>query len=390
MCVREVLGRRSRWALILLGATLLGVFFATQNYIAMAYLGQPVSWLRALAVALCDWYLWAAFTPLVVLLAGRLSWDRRNWPGRLGLHLLASTAFTMVHLALFAVLVPRLGNFASEYSYSYVFRAFFDLKFSSDFLTYWMILGLVHARNYYAQYRDREVRAAQLETRLAQARLDLLKMRLHPHFLFNTLHAISTLTHRNPALAERMISRLSDLLRMTLDSADVQEVPLQQELEFLQGYLEIEQMRFQERLTVHLEIDAAALDASVPNMLLQPLVENAVRHGIARREAGGRIDILGRRVNSHLELAVADNGPGLSVSSEAAFQRGVGLSHTRARLQQLYGPAHFLVLSESSSGGLQVSLSIPYKPAAERFAEGRSGVSDETADDDRGRRALGA
>jgi two-component system, LytTR family, sensor kinase len=388
--VRQPLGRGSRWALILLGSTLLGVFFATQNYIAMAYLGQPVSWLRALAVALSDWYLWAAFTPLLLWVAGRLPWDRHNWPGRLGLHLLASTAFTMVHLALFAVLAPRLGDFARQYSYGYLFRAFFDLKFSSDFLTYWMILGLIHARNYYVQYRDREVQAAQLETRLAQARLDLLKMRLHPHFLFNTLHAISTLTHRRPALAERMISRLSDLLRMTLENGEAQEVPLQQELEFLQGYLEIEQMRFQDRLSLHLEIDEAALDASVPNMLLQPLVENAVRHGIARREAGGRIDILARRVNGHLELAVADNGPGLAVSSEAAFRRGVGLSHTRARLHQLYGPAHFLVLSESGSGGLQVSLSIPYRPAAERFPDGLNGVNDETAHDDRGRRALGA
>jgi len=388
--VKELLGRRSRWALVLLGATLLGIFFATQNYIAMASVGQPVSWLRALAVALCDWYLWAAFTPLLVWLAGRLPWDRHNWPGRLGLHLLAGTLFTLSHLALFAVLAPRLGNFARTYSYEYLFRAFFDLRFSSDFLTYWMILGLIHARNYYVQSRDRGVHASQLETRLSQARLELLKMRLHPHFLFNTLHAISTLTRRHPALAERMISRLGDLLRMTLENSETEEISLQQELEFLQGYLEIEQMRFQERLTVHLEIDPAALDASVPNMLLQPLVENAVRHGIARREAGGRIDVLARRVNGHLELSVADNGPGLAVPCEAAFRRGVGLSHTRARLRQLYGPAHFFVLGESAGGGLQVSLSIPYRPAVERPAEEGSGVGDEAAHDDRGRRALGA
>jgi len=223
-------------------------------------------------------------------------------------------------------------------------------------VTYGVIVGIYHAVTYYAQFREREVRASQLETQVAQAQLMALKMQLQPHFLFNTLNSISALVTDNPAAAERMIARLSELLRTTLENAGTQEVSLQQELAVLDTYLEIERARFPDRLRVQMDIDPAVLDARVPNLILQPLVENAIRHGIAPQPHTGEVAIHAARSNGHLMLRVQDNGVG--VQALDTLEWGVGLTNTEARLQQLYGAQHTFELRNDD--GFEVRLAFPY------------------------------
>jgi two-component system, LytTR family, sensor kinase len=237
-------------------------------------------------------------------------------------------------------------------------------------MTYSAIVGLSYAFAYYRESRARAVRAAHLEARLAEARLKTLEAELHPHFLFNTLHAISTLVHTQPESADRMISRLSDLLRITFDRSGAACVPLQEELEFLQKYLEIEQTRFEDRLTVDYEIDPDTLDAEVPRLILQPLVENAIKHGVAPRTGPGTVSIASRHDGSQLCLMVRDNGVGLSGGDRAKLHHGVGLANTRDRLECLYGAAHALDFIEAGEG-LTVEMRLPFH----RVSSG----SDETA-----------
>src|SRR5262249_14501171 len=230
---------------------------------------------------------------------------------------------------------------------------------NNNIFFYWAILAVAHVLNYYRQLRQRELLSSQLEAKLAQTQLQVLKMQLHPHFLFNTLNAISALIHSDVELADRMIARLGDLLRTTLENANQQEVPLRQELDFIQPYLEIEKARLGPRLTVDIQIDPEILDAKVPNLILQPLIENAIRHGIGPRTAPGRIEIHAGRDNGFLRLAVKDTGPGLQAPPGAL--RGIGLANTRARLEHLYGANQQLQLTNVPGGGLQVSLTFPFQ-----------------------------
>jgi sensor histidine kinase YesM len=201
---------------------------------------------------------------------------------------------------------------------------------------------------------------------LTLAQLEALKMQLHPHFLFNTLHSISALVHRDPDAADRMIARLGDFLRLTLENSGAAEVSLQKELEFLTCYLEIERVRFQDRLTTSVEVEPSALDSPVPNLILQPIVENALRHGVAQSSAPGRVEISAKRENGSLRIRVRDNGPGLNrvTGSREAFKEGVGLSNTRARLEQLYGESHRFEMSDAPDGGLLVTMVIPARAVA--------------------------
>ena len=232
--------------------------------------------------------------------------------------------------------------------------------------SYWILVGVHEAWRNYRRFTQGELRASQLEARLAQAQLEVLKGQLHPHFLFNTLHAISTLIHRDPDAADEMLAQLSDLLRMTLATVGVQEVPLQQELEFLRRYLDIQQTRFADRLRVIVDVPADTLDVRVPNQVLQPLVENAIHHGVDARRGDGLVEIRARAEGDMLRLEVRDDGPGLKTTPGAAPKpagSGIGLSNTRARLHELYGPKSALELADYPAGGTLVSL---LDPAAAR------------------------
>jgi LytS/YehU family sensor histidine kinase len=227
-------------------------------------------------------------------------------------------------------------------------------------IVYWIVV-LGHLGWYsYHRNREREVETAELQRELIAARLEALRMQLNPHFLFNTLHAVSALIHENPEAADRVVARLSELLRLSLDQTKPQEVPLSEELAFLDRYLEIEKTRFAERLQVQKIIDPGVQQALVPYLILQPLVENAIRHAIEPREDLGRLGILACRKNGRLELRVRDNGNGLSHPKDPPAREGIGLSNTRSRLRHLYGEDFRLELAAAEGGGLEAFMEIPF------------------------------
>lgn len=350
-----------KWSLIAAGWTLFALFFASEVIVSRAYSGRPVKLGQTLAAWLMCALIWFAATPLVLMLAKRFPLERRRWLVSSLVHITAAAALSFLLLALYVLTASLAGLEISREPFSAAFRSQLVLSFHSEFLTYWMIIGLSQALDYYRKYRERELRASQLETRLAQAQLDALKMQLHPHFLFNTLNSISVLMSEDVTAARRMLNRLSDLLRASLEKAGRHEVSLKEELEFLHNYLEIEQTRFQDRLAVRMEIEPEALDARVPNLILQPLVENAIRHGIAPRAEPGLIEIRAGRQNGMVELMVRDNGPGLAAGSQERLMKGIGLSNTQARLKQLYGPAHHFEMDDAEGGGLEVKITIPFR-----------------------------
>jgi sensor histidine kinase YesM len=239
-------------------------------------------------------------------------------------------------------------------------------KIAFNLLVFTAIAVVAHAIDLYNRYRERERRALQLETQLTRAQLEALKNQLHPHFLFNTLNTISALLHRDVEAADRVVSRLGDLLRLSLQEGE-QEVTLAQELAFLQHYIDIQHTRFQDRLTVEQRVEPGLLDALVPSLILQPLVENAVRHAIEPRSTPGRIAISARRSNGRITLEVADNGPGMMPGTPGGCA-GIGLANTRARLEQLYGAEHRFTLANRDEGGVLVRLEFPYRPAGARAA----------------------
>ena len=226
-------------------------------------------------------------------------------------------------------------------------------------MTYWTIVGLSHAVLYYRESEDRALRTSQLETRLVEAQLKTLQQQLHPHFLFNTLHAISALMHRDVEAADRTLIRLSDLLRLTLEHIGQQEIPLEAELDFLAKYLQIEQTRFADRLVVRFDVQPETLETLVPNLILQPLVENAIKHGVSKRSGPGHIDISARRDGDKLRMEVRDDGVGLSEDALTALQKGIGVSTTRARLQHLFGADYRFEFHRQASG-LAVVIAIPW------------------------------
>ena len=366
------LRRPATWGLLFACWTVLAVFFAGQVYLHNVYVGRPTSWWRVLAVWLVCLYLWALLTPLIVRLALRYPVGRGSSWKNVGVHLLAGVLLSLLQIGGYIVLIRLLfGNPVRSSSPWQHFRGVVVAEFHASLVIYWSVVGLSHAYDYYRRYRERERRAAQLEleaaqleTQLAQAQLDALRTQLHPHFLFNTLNTISVLMQEDVAAANRTLVRLSELLRLTLRSTDAHEVPLKQELEFLRSYLEIEQTRFQNRLRVRMEIDPAALDARVPNLLLQPLVENAIRHGIAPRVTTGPVEIRAARRNGAVELCVRDDGAGVGAGGVGPSASGIGLANTRARLKKLYGDAHRFELAPAEGGGLAVTISIPFHTEA--------------------------
>jgi LytS/YehU family sensor histidine kinase len=253
-----------------------------------------------------------------------------------------------------------------------VVRERFFLYFDWEMMTYWAVIAIAHALVYHRESQERAVTAAQLETRLAEAQLQALQRQLHPHFLFNTLHTISALMHRNIDAADAMLARLSDLLRLTLDQVGTQVVTLKEELDFVEKYLEIERTRFGDRLQVRIDVEPGTLDASVPNFILQPLVENALRHGIGPKLGGGTVEVTTRRIDDRLELVVRDDGRGVPPERLNAFNTGVGLGNTRSRLEHMYGTSHRFEFEAPPAGGLEVTIEVPFVVESEAVEDARS------------------
>jgi two-component system LytT family sensor kinase len=353
-----------RWLVVFLGWTGVAVFFASQTYLSYKSSGGQANLWLVLKMNLVEWYVWGFLAPEIVWLARRFPLERGRWAGSLPIHVVASVSVALLKWALNNFLRRYLLGFSQSMSLIYVFH--------QNLVTYWIVVAATQGYLYYSRYRAGELRTAQLSAQLAQAQLQALRMQLHPHFLFNTLNAISTLVHKDPEVADRMIARLSDLLRLTLENIGVQEVRLAQELDFLEQYLEIERMRFPDRLEVRMRIAPETLDARAPYLILQPLVENAIRHGIAPRSTRGRVEVSAERKDGKLILEVRDDGPGISLTANP--KDGVGISSTRARLERLYGAAQRFELKNAAEGGLVVTLALPFELMAavsgERIAGG--------------------
>jgi signal transduction histidine kinase len=351
---------QSRWAKWFLGFgfwTILGLSFASQFYMSSAKAGLEVTWKQAVSYALGDWYVFALLSIPVIFLARQFPFEtgRRSWS--LLAHSLGSVLFSLGYM----VIRAWVGTWQSGATFAEAFRPLLVKTWHFNLLIYWVIVAVSQAFDYYRKYRERELRATELEKSLAEAKLQALQMQLNPHFLFNALHSISSLMHKDVEAADTMVMRLSDLLRAALDRSDEQEVTLERELELLKLYLGIEQTRFGERLTVRLDIAPDTLNAQVPNLILQPLVENAIKHGIEPRARSGCIELRVQRRDGQLALEVSDNGKGLTPDKPA--REGVGLSNTRARLRELYGDLHHFQMVPGPEGGLKIELLIPYRAA---------------------------
>ena len=345
--MRLSLRRGVFWLTIVALWTIFPLLQAFQAAFYSRYIGDAVQW--NLPLRLADWYTCALFTPIAFWLVGRFPLQRSTWMRNAAVHLAVSSLFATVKFALYAE-VARYVSPADGLR----FDTLLARKFVSESIALWAILGIVHAVEYHRRYREREIHALRLEAELASARLDALTAQLQPHFLFNTLNSISTLMHRDVAAADEMLTHLSDLLHRTLRQHDRHEIRLAEELELLRHYVDIMKIRFQDRLAVTIDVDERVREAMVPPLLLQPLVENAIRHGIARKPGAGAIDIATHRIDELLEITVTDDGEG-----HAGGDEGVGLSNTRRRLRELYGERQSLALSPAEHGGLLVKVRIP-------------------------------
>ena len=339
--------------------TIVALFFSTQVFMMYYSERQPIPYKRAFLVQGSACYLWALVTPLILWLARRFRIDRNQWLRKAALHFLFSlvlvTVLISLHFVIYMVLSGRVSSITPLRLLGYLYP-----NLDRWLLLYWFILLMSHAFNYYNSYRKGELKASQLRTQLVQSQLEALKMQVQPHFLFNTLHSISALLSKDTEGARKMITRLGDFLRLTLENSGSMEVTLQQEIEFLNGYLEIERVRFQDRLTTDIRIDPTVLDVRVPNLILQPIVENAMRHAVVNSRSG-HVEIIAAPRNGAVHIEVNDNGPGLQVDRTLEMRRskGLGLANTQARLVGLYGTAARFEMTNRSSGGLTVTIEIP-------------------------------
>jgi uncharacterized membrane protein YphA (DoxX/SURF4 family) len=340
-------GRAVTWIWILAGWTGLALFLGISSSLAYMAVGNPPRWSLTIRMALAEIYVWALIAPGVMVLARRYPFTHATLGRSLVVHIPASLVISLAKLIVDQALRRWLFGFDG-----YVLIT----SLAPNFLFYWGIVAAAHGFAYYCSSRERELRASMLEARLATARLQLLQMQLHPHFLFNTLNAISELVHEDPETADRMITGLSELLREALIAGERQEVPLRRELELVRRYLDIQQARFAGRLQADIEVDETIMDALVPHFVLQPLVENAIRHGIGTRSDAGRVRIRARADHDALRLDVEDDGVGLK---EPGASEGIGLGNTRKRLEALYGPGASVQVGADPRGGAIVTVTIP-------------------------------
>lgn len=346
------------WPVYVAAWSLPGLAALSYYYLNQTVTAQPMDWGYALVSTLPNWYFWAIFAPLILWLADKYRLERGNWKQPLlAIHLPAMLGLMALH-ALLNLLLFRLTGLHDTLNPT-LYQVHFTSRFHANVLTYWTVLGLFYAYDYYQRLLSREQQAAQLQVQLVQANLRALKMQLHPHFLFNTLHSIAALVRKNEnRTAIKMLGQLGDFLRLALENKGLQEITLHQELDFLGRYLAIEKVRFQERLAVEMDAADDLQEAVVPNMILQPLVENAIHHGIAPHVQQGRIEIEAHRTDDRLCLMVRDNGPGLK--DPERLRMGVGLANTQERLENLYGQNQEFSLRNAASGGLEVRICIPF------------------------------
>jgi two-component system, LytTR family, sensor kinase len=346
-------------ALIFGGWAVFGLVLATQGHMQSGLRGRPVlSWADALRPSVLETLLWLVSTFGIFWLVRRFPLERgRVLPG-LAVHAVGAVVMSLARTGVWVLLGQHV---------SWIGERDFKVQFwgtsTQNFSIYGFLVGIAHLGLYSRRYREREQAAERLARGLTEARLQALKMQLQPHFLFNTLNAISALIPDDAKPARRMLARLGDLLRFTLEHEETQEVTLREELAFLEPYLEIEQARLEDRLTVVMKISPETLEARVPHLILQPLVENAIRHGIAARIEPGRVEISATRApnDGALHLEVRDDGRGVDRGHEVRTRRGVGLTNIRSRLEQLYNGEHRFELENHVEGGVLVRVTLPFR-----------------------------
>lgn len=355
----------------LVAATLIGLGEAAQVHFGTITAERPIAWGRSMAATMPSWYVVAALIPFVLFIARRYPLETLKTPRSIAVHMLAAIVFALVFLVVTSWISDYLLYEKESPPFSKNLLRLFSYYFVGMIVHYWGIVGVYFAIVYSKRYREKEraaaelaLKASRLEASLTRANLEALRMQLNPHFLFNTLNTVSVLALKGERQrVARMLSRLSDLLRLSLEN-DRQTLSLREELDFLDRYLEIEQVRFRDRLTVDVDVDEAAYDAEVPSLILQPLVENAVKYGFSQTTGPGHISIACRIRANMLELEVSDTGPGFGErESVGAWERestGVGLANTRARLEQLYGTNFTLETSNRSEGGAVVKIRVPF------------------------------
>ncbi len=352
-----------RWGVIAATWTALALLSFGQNALVLTQRGVHVALASLLLARLADWYTCAAFTPAYFWIVRRWPVDRAHWKTSVPLLFVATSIFVVIKYIVFAAMqahvLPR--PFVTEPTPTW--RSMLASNFVYESMIFWAVIGVVHAVEFHRRYRERELHTLQLRAQLTEARLDALGAQLNPHFLFNTLHGVSTLMHRDVDAADTMLARLADLLRRTLDPSVAHEVTLAEELSLLDDYLAIVRVRFGDRLSLESRVSGDVRGALVPRFILQPLVENALEHGIARRAGAGRVEIAAVRENGALRLSVTDDGAGMrgTAAAPAGDGNGIGLSNTRRRLGELYGDEHALVLSDALGGGLRATITLPFR-----------------------------
>jgi len=348
------------------GWTAVGLIFALPSL-------WTSGWHQELRIYLAQWWAWGLLTPFIMAIDRRLPFSGKELGRRVAVHLGLSLVLTEVYFCLFTSMRAALGvtPWSSLRISQLMSPAVLGWQIWS-WLIYWVIAGALQAYRYYERYMSSELRLERLEHSFAEARLNSLRMQLDPHFLFNALNTISSHVERDPKLTRRMIEHLGDLLRLSLESKDKQEVPLVEEMAFLEHYLAIQKIRFGDQLKVNTQIAPEVRFASVPSLFIQPLVENAIRHGISRRAAGGRVTVQAAPVDGRLEIRVLDDGVGLPIGWSMESSAGLGLSVTRERIAGLHpdGASSFVVRNREE-GGTAVEISLPLRVVGEDF-DGRA------------------
>ena len=349
--------RPGRVALAALAWTIVGCVFALPG------LSTGANRRHALLLSLTLWWSWGLVTPLIFLVDRLIPVSSKQLARRVLAHFLPSLLVTCVYVYLLGAIRATFGM--DQWNSLLSMRVLVDSLrslFLWNWLIYWLILGAWQAYRYYDHYIAGELRLERLEKSFSEARLNALRMQLDPHFLFNALNTISSQVERDPKLARGMIEHLGDLLRLSLESKDLQEVPLAEEMAFLEHYLAIQKIRFGDQLRIETQIAPEVKYACVPCLFVQPLVENAIRHGISRRASGGTVIVSADRVGNRLEIRVLDDGVGLPAGWTLENSGGVGLSVTRQRLAGLYsdGEARFAV-NRRVGGGTEVEISLPLR-----------------------------
>ena len=358
-----------KWAAIVGVWAMLGVIYAGPIYYEVRSEGMDHAAWRVFSWGILTWLAWAPLTPVIVWLARKFSLVEGAWKRNLFIHLPAFLLISALHSAAATAITLSIKPFdnmgSSPFQFWPRFLGRLQGAFGSDLLVYGAVIGTCYALDYYRKYREREFLASRLEAQLAQAQLDSLRMQLHPHFLFNTLNSIVGLVRDNKnSAAVNMLVGLSDLLRHTLDHSARHEVELREELNFIKLYLKIQETRFSDRLHTEFDIDPATTKALVPNLILQPLTENALRHGIGRTADSGMVGISSAIMDDHLRLTVYDNGAGLPDDWQMKGSTGIGLANTAARLQQLYDDNHQFDIRNRDGGGVEVVILMPMRTSS--------------------------